>query len=162
MTTLIVTHANGFTSCFTKNGEGMKQRALIDTGTDGLTPEALAEFADDLAKQYGWIADAPKGILSGMSYDHSAKPAPIALPKAKHNNAGVLQPNEPTGEVRKNAIMVYLSDHPNSTLRDIVTGNGLIYETRIGGRWNHYVNQMIADRLVKCRRQGNVKFYSLK
>jgi hypothetical protein len=163
MTTLIVTHANGFTSCFTKHGDALpKQRALIDTGDDGLTPEALAEFANDLANQYGWLSDGPKGILSGMPYSNSAKPAPIALPKAKRPTNGDLQPNEPTGNDRLNAITIYLSDNPNATIREIIEGCGLIYETRISGRWNHYLRKLIDQRTVKCKRIANTGYYSLR
>lgn len=140
--TLVVTHTEGFLGCFTVNPDGsMRQRALIDTGSQSPTPQALAELGMNLAGQYDW---ALNGVHPPAVKALSKKPA--ALPAARKGKP------EPHSERRASLIVEYLKEHPNSSLKEILQGMGLVGDTGQQSRWHHNMHTLMdAGTVVRAR-----------
>lgn len=144
--TLVVTHANGFLGCFTREPDGsMRQRALIDTGEEPPTAVELAELGTVLANQWGWN-------INGHSLPEAPEPKPKrSLPQAKTapvKQRGYRLDPHSTGE-RMSMIVDYLRSHPNSTQREVISGLGFDAEDKqLMGRWTHQFKELIRQRVI--------------
>lgn len=143
--TLVVTHANGFLGCFTREPDGtMRQRALIDTGEEPPTPETLATMGDALAEQWGWNGRAipPAREAKALPPADRKTKANGRKPRPGNNYPGGRHPNDPPMAERQTMILAYLRQTPNQSVAEIVAGIGLEPDSGRLSRWHHVFKAM--------------------
>jgi hypothetical protein len=142
--TLVVTHTEGFLGCFTMNPDGsMKQRALIDTGDEHVSPQELAETGLVLAETYGWsFAPVVNGVKKAAALKESD---PIKALKAAEKKNGQKKPQQrrqyrqdyPKGPEKVSMILACLAEHPGSTLKEVLELMGQPTDGHTCGNWYH-------------------------
>lgn len=157
--TFVVTYTEGHLGCFTVNADGsLIQHALIDVGQTNQTPQQLVKAAMAMSNTYGWNGFAPI-----RPQPQSSAPKPM---KKRHRTGrrdyGGLQPNEPDPLVREQVILDYLRANPGSSLNEIIDGFGLKVESRITGRWHHYIKRMRDEDTIITTDKGKPFRYSVK
>lgn len=144
MTKLIATYTEGFLGVFTESRDGMQQRALIDVGQTVMAPKDLANLANVLDNQFNWSNNIVKGGPKSKAIDGPKR------------GRGVPSPDDPPLSERKRMVIDYLSTHPESLARDIITGCGFEDTASRVNRWA----QMLATMkglgiLTIVKRHGN-------
>lgn len=156
--TLVVTHTEGFLGCFTTEPDGsLRQRALIDTGTEPHTPLQLAELGTILAEQWGWSLNGYAPVKKVAPAQKKALPAQQKKPRA------YTQPTETITE-RYRLIQEYLAEHPDSTLMEILEGVGQPATHVVTARWYHQMKALVSNGTISYRTRsamGHPKEYRL-
>lgn len=151
----------------------MQQRALIDTGEEPPTPQALAELGTGLAVQYGWSLNGVAPI-NGARVIKERKPAELAAAerrakdrerKRKGRGKWTVDRSDPPKEERMGMMIEWVRQHPRSSLPEIVAGCGYVPERNRIGRWTHQIRELVtAGILTSAVREGahgRLKEYTL-
>jgi len=139
MAKLVATYAEGFFAVFTESRSGMQQRALIDIGDKVPTPKEMAELAGTLSDHWGW--------------DKQIQPATAKPVRAiAHPTSKPIRDRDIPVKERKTRIVGYLATHPESGIRQIVTGLGFNPSEKLVGRWGFTLTTMVQANLIIRRK----------
>lgn len=155
--TLVVTHTEGFLGCFTVNPDGsMRQRALIDVGTEPPSPQALAALGMSLAGEYGWqlngvkpeLVEHPRlpAVKKALKKGVAALPAPAA--EAVRNARSLGQKNRkqyPPAAVKVALIVKCLRQYPGSSIGQILERSNQPNDAGHQSNWSHTIKAMLQD-----------------
>lgn len=142
---LVITHANEHVACFTAEPDGsVKQQALINTGTDAPTPTELAHLGQRLADEFQWDTNG-NGRKRKALPPGKRKPGVIKqLHDTEQRRNGTQRrrgrpydQSDMAPELRGDAVMAYLREHPDSSASEIVSGLGMEPTHQRIGRWHH-------------------------
>ena len=183
--TLVVTHAQGYLACFTRNPDGsMKQRALIDTGEEPPTALELANTGERFAQEFHWDQEVQPAstrskvkALSPSTTKHAIRERQKRaqareqreLQKKQKRTCKTDRDNDDALpiEQRKAMIVDYLRNHPDSTQAEVLEGLGLESTSTRRARWHHHFGALItAGTIVVIRERagvnGNPKEFRLR
>lgn len=142
MKALVVTHAEGFLACFTREADGkIKQRALIDIGEHPPTAAELATMGLELADRFHWTNGARPIAPPRIRALEGAKRRNPIKRSGKPPRVRNARPEEIAE--RKERILAYVREHPNSSTNEVLTGVGIDpKDDRARGRWHWHFKQL--------------------
>jgi len=144
--TLVVTHTEGFLGCFTVNPDGsMRQRALIDTGSQAPTPQELAETGVVLAENYGWQIN---GVIPAPVKQALPAQKKKAIPLKRGPEPGYHHRKYPSTEQKREMILAYLGEHGPTILTDVLRGIGQPTDQTAISNWYHTFSALFKEGLI--------------
>lgn len=156
--TLVVTHTEGFLGCFTVEPDGsMKQRALIDTGSQTHSPKELADLGLSMAAEYDWVLTPIAQPGSQVQKEIAQPVKAIKAPEKKHpqKKKPYVHRSYPTATEKVALILECLTFHPGVTLREALALMGQPDDTSSASNWHHSFRALLDQGAITRAGAGN-------